>query len=63
MTGGILLMFFVSMIQRKQPFRRWLEEKTVYPVRMLLFVFLFFMILYFGIPASGGIGGFLYAQF
>ena len=62
-TGGILLMFFVSMIQRKQPFRRWLEEKTVYPVRMLLFVFLFFMILYFGIPASGGIGGFLYAQF
>ena len=60
---GILLMFFVSMIQRKRPFRAWLEQKTVYPVRMLIFVILFFAIIYFGVPASGGIGGFMYAQF
>ena len=60
---GILLMFIVSLLQRKQPVREWLEKKTIYPVRMLIFVALFFLILYFGVPASGGIGGFMYAQF
>ncbi|MBO4418700.1 MAG: MBOAT family protein [Oscillospiraceae bacterium] len=63
MLIGILLMFAVSMIQRRQPVRGWLEQKTAYPVRLLLFAILVLLIFHIGVPASGGGGGFIYAQF
>ena len=60
---GIGLMFLVSLFQRKEPVRARLERKLPYPVRMAVFVLLFFLILYFGVPASGGLGDFMYAEF
>ena len=56
-------MFAVSMIQRKGSVRARMEERLPYGVRLALFAALFFVIVYFGVPASGGLGGFLYAQF
>lgn len=63
MLVGVLLMFAVSMIQRKRQVRQWLEEKSSYPVRLLLYAILVLLIFYIGVPASGGGGGFMYAQF
>lgn len=60
---GAILLFVTSLIQRKQPIRQWLEAKTHYPTRILIYVILFFCIVYFGVPSSGMVGGFLYAQF
>lgn len=60
---GTALMFAVSMIQRKGSVRARMEERLPYGVRLALFAALFFVIVYFGVPASGGLGGFLYAQF
>lgn len=57
------LVFVTSLIQRKMPVRAWLEQKTIFPVRILAYCVLFFLILYFGVPASGEVGGFMYAQF
>lgn len=60
---GVVLMFAVSLLQRKGSVRELLERRVPYVLRLLLFAVLFFLIVYFGVPASGGIGGFLYAQF
>ena len=60
---GTVLLFITSLIQRRQPIRQWLEEKTHYLTRILIFVILFFCIVYSGVPSSGMAGGFLYAQF
>lgn len=60
---GLVVVFITSLIQRKQPIRAWLEQKTSYPVRILIYCILFFLIMYYGIPASGKAGGFMYAQF
>ena len=60
---GIGLIFVTSLIQRRMPIRRWLERHIAYPVRIGIFVLLFFLIMYFGVPASGGAGSFMYAQF
>lgn len=60
---GVALMFAVSMLQRRQPVRGWMEAHLPYFVRILCFAALFFLIIYFGVPASGGLGGFLYAEF
>ena len=60
---GLCLMFLVSLLQRRGPVRGWLERHVPYVLRILLFVGLFFLILYFGVPASGGLGGFMYAEF
>ena len=60
---GIGLMFVVSLVQRKGSVRARMEKKLPYLVRVLIFVFLFLLILYFGVPASGGLGDFMYAEF
>ena len=61
---GIVLMFVVSLLQRKGSVRARMERRVPYVLRLLVYAFLFFMIIYFGIPASGGAReGFLYAQF
>ena len=59
---GVGLMLLVSLVQRKEPFRDYLARRVPYGVRIMIFAALFFLILYLGVPASGG-GGFLYAQF
>lgn len=60
---GVLLMFVVSLLQGKGSVRERMEKKLPYLLRVLVFVFLFFLILYFGVPASGGLGDFMYAEF
>ncbi len=61
---GIALMFVVSLLQRKESVRVRMERRIPYLLRLLIYAALFFLILYFGIPASGGSGEeFLYAQF
>ena len=60
---GIGLMFAVSLLQRRGSVREQLGRKLPYLLRIVIFVFLFFLILYFGVPASGGLGDFMYAEF
>ncbi len=60
---GICLMLAVSLLQRRGSVREQLRRRLPYGVRMAIFVLLFFLIIYFGVPASGGLGGFLYAEF
>ena len=60
---GVCLMFAVSLLQRKGSVRERMEKKVPYLLRILIFVGLFFLILYFGVPASGGLGDFMYAEF
>lgn len=60
---GLTLIFITSLIQRRQPIRAWLEQKTSFPVRILIYSLLFFLIMYYGVPASGKAGGFMYEQF
>lgn len=60
---GTILIFVTSLIQRRQPIRQWLEDHTNYAVRVLIFAVLFIVIVYFGYPASGNGGGFMYEQF
>ena len=60
---GIGLMLLVSLLQRKGSVRAQLRRRVPYLIRIGIFVFLFFLIVYFGVPASGGLGGFLYAEF
>lgn len=62
-AAGVGLMFVVSLLQRKGSVRERMEKKLPFLVRILCYVVLFFAIVYFGVPASGGLGGFLYAQF
>ena len=59
---GVGLMFLVSLLQRKKPVRARLDRIPEF-LRILLYVALFFVIIYIGVPASGGLGGFLYAEF
>ena len=61
--GGTVLIFITSLIQRRQPIRQWLEDHTHYIVRLLIFAVMFIVIIYFGVPASGKAGGFMYEQF
>ena len=61
--GAAVLLFVVSLIQRKRPFRQWLEERTSMFVRIVIFACMFLAIIYWGVPASGNVGGFMYAQF
>lgn len=60
---GIGLMLLVSLLQRKGSVRSLMERRLPYLLRIALFVILFFLIVYFGVPASGGLGDFMYAQF
>jgi D-alanyl-lipoteichoic acid acyltransferase DltB (MBOAT superfamily) len=60
---GVGLMLLVSLLQRKGSVRGLMERKLPYLLRIFIFVVLFFLIVYFGVPASGGLGDFMYAQF
>ncbi len=60
---GVGLMLAVSLLQRRGSVRALLGRKLPYALRVLLYVALFFCILYFGVPAAVGQGGFLYAEF
>ena len=57
------LMLLVSLLQRKGSVREWMRRHVPYLLRICVFVMLFFLIVYFGVPASGGLGGFMYAEF
>ena len=59
---SIVLMFIVSLIQRRQPVRQWLHRIPVV-LRLAMYVAMFLLIIYYGVPASGDVGGFMYAQF
>ena len=60
---GVGLMLLVSLLQRRGSVRERMSRKLPYLVRIGIFVLLFFLILYFGVPASGGLGDFMYAEF
>lgn len=60
---GVALMLLVSLLQRKGSVRAWMRRHVPYLLRICVFVILFFLIIYFGVPASGGLGGFMYAEF
>ena len=60
---GVLLMLLVSLLQRRGSVRAWMGRKLPELIRIWIYVALFFLILYFGVPASGGLGGFMYAEF
>ncbi len=60
---GIGLMLLVSLLQRKGSVRGLMRRRLPFLVRIGIFVLLFFLILYFGVPASGNLGGFMYAEF
>lgn len=62
LSFGVLALFLVSLIQRRSSVREQLA-KTPKLLRLVLFVILFFIIVYWGIPMSTKTGGFLYAQF
>ena len=59
---GTVLMFIVSMAQRKMPVRQRLEKVPI-PLRACIFAALVVLIVVCGVPASWGAGGFLYANF
>lgn len=59
---GALAIFAVSLLQRRGSVRDRLA-RTPRLLRLALFVTLFFIIVYWGIPMSTQTGGFLYAQF
>lgn len=56
------LLLVTSLIQRRQPIRAWFGKAPL-PVRALVLAFFLVLMVYFGVPASGKVGGFLYAQF
>ena len=60
---GVGLMFLVSLLQRKGSVRLQLRRRVPYLMRIGIYAVLFFLILYFGVPASSGQGGFMYVEF
>lgn len=60
--GGALLLFAVSLVQRKGSVRDRLA-RTPRLLRLAVFLAIFFAIVLWGIPMSTKTGGFLYAQF
>lgn len=60
---GIFLMLIVSLIQRKESVRAFLEKHFSYAGRMIIYSILLFLMIFWGFPASGSAGGFMYAQF
>ena len=57
-----LLLLCTSLLQRKMPIRTWFNRFPL-PVRAMTLAALLLMAVYFGVPASGNVGGFLYEQF
>ena len=60
---GVGLMLLTSLLQRRGSVRALLRRRVPWLLRIAFFAFLFFLILYFGVPASTDQGGFLYAEF
>ena len=60
---GIGAMLAVSLLQRRGSVRSVLERRVPYFWRLAIFAILVIVTVSFGVPASGGLGGFLYAQF
>lgn len=61
-TAAVGLVLLTSLMQRKEPVRARFNRMPL-AVRALALGILLFAILYYGVPASGSVGGFLYAQF
>ena len=62
-AAGALVVFSVSLIQRKQPVREWLGQKPFF-VQYAVFLALFLSVLLFGIYGIGfDSAGFIYNQF
>lgn len=59
---GALLMFVVSLLQRRRSVRDRLARLWL-PVRILIFALIFIAIVWYGVPTQSEGGGFLYAQF
>ena len=57
-----LALFVGSLLQRKRPVRDYFGRLPA-PVRVILLAALAVAIIYFGGPAAGQLGGFMYAQF
>lgn len=57
-----LLLLCTSLLQRKMSIRTWFNRFPL-PVRAMTLAALLLMAVYFGVPASGNVGGFLYEQF
>ena len=62
-AAGALVVFSVSIIQRKQPVREWLGQKPFF-VQYAVLLALFLSVLLFGIYGIGfDSAGFIYNQF
>jgi energy-converting hydrogenase Eha subunit A len=60
---GIVILFLVSMLQRKQPVREYIDTKP-YFVRYIIFAGLFVAVVLFGVYGVGyDSTGFIYNQF
>ncbi len=59
---GLLMLLAVSLLQRSGPVRERFNRVPMLPRAAVLAAMLFLM-LCFGVPASGNVGGFMYAQF
>jgi hypothetical protein len=58
----ILLQFIFSLLQRKKPVRDYIGRVPI-AARMTVMACCVILIIVFGIPATAGKGGFMYAQF
>ncbi len=59
---GTILLFVVSLLQRKQPFRVYFNKLPMV-VRVVILTGMVMFIMSFGVQATWGVGGFLYANF
>ena len=61
--AGVLVMFFVSMLGRRQSVRGWISERS-YSVKYILFLLLFLATVLFGVYGVGyDASSFIYNQF
>ena len=62
MILGTIALFVVSLLQRRKPVREYFNALPA-PVRLTAIVFLMIIVATFGVRATWGGGGFMYAQF
>ncbi len=62
LLAGSLLIFVTSLMQRRMGVRERMVRWPAF-VKYIIFAVMFFAVVYYGIPAQNGGGGFLYAQF
>ena len=61
-AGGIILMFVMSLMQRRKPVREYFNEMPAI-VRWMILAFVLMAVMSFGVRSTWGAGGFMYAQF